>query len=147
MLLVPPVPFLARCLLSITVKFELPKDTTFTVLKSCPTEITPPRHQRPNFHAGAQRQTLICAGEVKSFWGTVQPFFFSPSPTPVWYFGESLFTEAGGDDNGLLLIPPRAGAPLATKIPKVHHHAPCELHTLCFIDESWLSGVNFSFFQ
>lgn len=32
-------------------------------------------------------------------------FNFFPSPTPVWYFGDSLFTEAGGDDNGLLLIP------------------------------------------
>lgn len=37
-------------------------------------------------------------------------FNFFPSPTPVWYFGDSLFTEARGDDNGLLLIPCWAGA-------------------------------------
>lgn len=77
-------------------------------LKRCPADITSLQQQRPYFHAGAQHRPLPCTGKFKSSLGTVQ---FFPSPTPVWYFGDSLFTEAGGDDNGLLLIPCWAGAP------------------------------------
>lgn len=52
--------------------------------------------------------------------GALLKFLF-PSPTPVQYLGASMFTEAGGDDNGFLLIPPQAGAPYTTlcKIPSL----------------------------
>lgn len=56
----------------------------------------------PVMQVHSKGHSLPRSGEFKSSLGTV--LFFSRSPTPVWYFGDSLFTEAGEDDNGLYLI-------------------------------------------